>query len=408
MKPSDFVNNTDIVFYFPYVTSIGGTVGTVPFLPVGIFQDFYNVKTVNLTASGLQEVFQNSFKGGSNIQTINLSYNLLTSIPTQAFADCVNLVTLNLNYNRIATVSNDAFPTQPSLALLLSYNNLTILEFPQTTSNIKSISVAFNQIAAIEDDFFERLPNLLTLNFGRNNCSSFSITRNVNQTIQSLAAPYILVCYENWKKYAATTTTIAPTTVTTELPPPTNPPVEKKCKFSIVSSFGYTCTLTQISYSSESTNAFTIGGTHLGGLSNTDVVAVFFQKSQLSIVPSVVFDKFVNLSYLVVASTGLIQADENTLKNCGSLKYIDASSNLFITINSNFLNSCANLVTVLLNYNKIYGIAPSSFLNQQKQLKEVGLLSNNCTNSYFFDNNLSQNYLSTVAPSLEQCFANFK
>lgn len=89
--------------------------------------------------------------------------------------------------------------------------------------------------------------------------------------------------------------------------------------------YGYTCTISNITFNSEF-DEFVFIGDHLDGKSDEDITGVVFKYSSLKKVPVTIFEQFVNLEFLNVKGTGLKVVDGETFGSCSNgLKWIDAS-----------------------------------------------------------------------------------
>lgn len=259
-----------------------------------------------------------------------------------------------------------------------------------------------NKIASIQTNFFSSHPKLTSIDLAGNVCINQRLRATSTLTLEEVAKPFTETCYSNWNETSPQTTTRSTTTTTTSQPLPVIP-----CKFSNHPQNNYTCTLSRVTFNDDS-DAFSLGGQHLPGKTDDDVVSVVFLRSTLDKVPKAVVDKFPNLNFLDISNSRMTKADGKTLENCGKLKNLDASGNDFSMIREGFLSSCKNLKNAWIENNLITSISPwNNLIKNAKSIKKLSFLDNICVDDIFSNINVSEAYEMNLSKPLRECFENF-
>lgn len=362
--------------YRPYLTSLYKSGSQISYIPIGFFQTFYKVKRVFIENAGLKEITQNSFRKGAQITSISLRNNLLNSLPADAFIDCLYLSQLYLDNNQLSS-----FDIQPGLPKL------------------QEVTLRYNRITALNKNIFAILPDLTRLDLTGNNCASRDFRTSNGMSLDTITKLELTTCSFNWRNLVAATTT--PRT-------PASSPTLRECKYSIHPVYGYTCVFNRVTFKDDYNDFFQISGTHLPGKTDADVTGVYFTRSSLLIVPTMVFRKFRNLAYLDISFSGIVTADTNTIDYCGNLRFLNAEYNDIQKITESFLSSCRYLENVNLDYNLITSISSgNSFLKRSAFLNKVSLIGNNCVDQEFADPNLCANFQTIFDRPLRSCLINY-
>lgn len=424
----------------PYLISVTNAQYRISYIPVGFFSLFYNVKRVFIEGSNsqIQEITENTFKNGSKIEIIQIPRSsFITSLPAYAFSDCESLTYLQMEQGKISQIDANAFFGATNLKTLILYSNqLKSLDVVGPLPKLLTLNLSYNKINSIQPDFFSAMSNLTYLDMRGNICVNVDRGTSGNQTMESIAKIHLFSCFFNWNSQVTTTSTAASTTLNSTNTPtrttlePTSTPVVttmtstitnstittqssttplpvNECKFSNNSIYGYTCTLSRITFSNESSN-FELAGHHLAGKNDNDVVSVVFLRSNIAKVPQIIFNQFKNLTHLDISITNLKEADENTFGNCGNLKYLDASDNDIEVIKEGFLRNCKHLRYVWLENNLISSISPWNILIKgADNLKFLSLRNNLCSDESFTDPNFIAAYENSHAQPLRLCLENY-
>jgi Leucine-rich repeat (LRR) protein len=384
------------------------TIEAFPILP--------QLDTVYLQSNKLTEIPKNAFSNLKNIKNLYLNRNHLTKFETDL--NFPNLTNLALGYNKISNIPKNFLSTTPNLQYLnMDSNQLTTLEVFSNLTELESLSVNYNNISSIQPDFFAKHPKLRAIGLYGNRCINAYLSTSGTLTLEEVAKSHLFFCYTGTTPVPTTrpsvpttrpsvTTTRPPATTTTTTTVNPNLPVQT-CRFSNHRDRGYTCTLSRISYLSDSDD-FTITGNHLAGKTDEQVHSVVFLRSTLGKVPKNIFLKFKNLKSLDIAGTGLTKADEYTFEACGKLKDLDASDNDISVVKEGFLASCTHLENVMIENNLISKISPWNVLIKGlKHLKSLSLLYNVCVDETFTKTNFSEIYEKTNSKPMKSCFKNF-
>lgn len=134
------------------------------------FQNFSNLRTVNLSYNQLRDLPRLVF-AGLNVEELRLSNNNLYAIPFQVFAPMERLRVLDLSYNSIVSFLDHFFIFNKLIEVLqLNNNDLAILSSNALAdlSNVKRLELSNNALVYISKGLFDSLNNLRYLNLANN------------------------------------------------------------------------------------------------------------------------------------------------------------------------------------------------------------------------------------------------
>ncbi|XP_031341617.1 uncharacterized protein LOC116169615 [Photinus pyralis] len=140
------------------------------------FQNFSNVRTVNLSYNKLSDLPRMVFVG-LNIEELCLSNNNLYAIPFQVFAPMERLRVLDLSYNSIVSFLDHFFLFNKRIEVLhLNNNNLAILTSNALAdlTNLRQLDLSNNALVYISKGLFDSLNNLRYLNLANNPLSNLA------------------------------------------------------------------------------------------------------------------------------------------------------------------------------------------------------------------------------------------
>lgn len=104
-----------------------------------------------------------------------------------------------------------------------------------------------------------------------------------------------------------------------------------------------------------------VGGTHLDGFTNEDVLVVNAYYGQSSIVPSVICRQFPNIFHLTVMGLGVEELTPAAFANCGNLTEIFLVFNEITAVPANTFSGCPRLDYIELSRNNINQLNANSF-----------------------------------------------
>lgn len=285
----------------------------------------YTLKELHLASNQISEVLPEEFNSLANCEILSLFNNSISSISDISFLGMYNLQQLDLGANQIRNIDG-TFTFITSLTEIdLDSNRIQRLNAGVFGENfgLETILLSNNNIQVIEEGVFEDFGNLTLLNLEQNSCIDTLFEMEAGEI--SLVLPELDSCL------------------------PGNQVVELNCVFQNITNVGYTCWLTNIMLVGNET--VTIGGEHLEGFTNNDVINVEIMYSSLSHIPQELFDEFPNLSFL--DATGNELPLIQIFHNCLHLRTFIASSNEITEVRPNVFDACPNLHLLDLEHNKI-------------------------------------------------------
>jgi Leucine-rich repeat (LRR) protein len=197
----------------------------IPFFLTEMFTSFPNLRAIEITNGGLQQIRSNDFLNGGNLESIYMQYNNLKVLNGGIFAGLSRLQKLSLGKNEIERVDGNAFSGLTSLRLLYlqenrirrlhrnTFNSLRQLRDLNLRANyltritsllffnnseVGVIMMDSNQIAAVDERFLDYLPRLAVLNMLNNRCVNALFDGNRNRINEGLRR-----CYEEFQTLPA-------------------------------------------------------------------------------------------------------------------------------------------------------------------------------------------------------------
>lgn len=131
------------------------------------------------------------------------------------------------------------------------------------------------------------------------------------------------------------------------------------CHFLIHSLYGYTCQLSNVSYLNDS-EAFPIGGNHVEGYTDNDVLVVETTGSSIMMYIPKELVKFVNLEQLLL-SQSFVKSIDGAFQECEKLNTMMFYKNKLTNLASRNLEKCTNLRSLDFRQNEITVIAVDAF-----------------------------------------------
>lgn len=104
---------------------------------------------------------------------------------------------------------------------------------------------------------------------------------------------------------------------------------------------------------------FTIGGTHLDGISDDDVALLIVTGTKLEVFSNVITEKFKNLEHVWIRVVGLERI--SVLTNCDSLEQLDISQNLLTTLPESIFANCRKMTDLSIFGNNLTAIDYRAF-----------------------------------------------
>lgn len=123
-------------------------------LAPGIFKELHNLKTLQLSNNGIDEIPRQVFEGLGNLASLHFGDCTIQEIPNDAFAGLHNLQSLNLGHNKITLIAPHAF------------DNL---------ANVSRLWLHDNALKKVDALVFKNLTKLETLDLSGNSLSSENI-----------------------------------------------------------------------------------------------------------------------------------------------------------------------------------------------------------------------------------------
>lgn len=168
-------------------------------------------------------------------------------------------------------------------------------------------------------------------------------------------------------------------------------PITLVCKYEMVSHFWgsqYTCIGQDVVVNTYDTFVTRAVGTHLAGMGDGDVQAVFFKNQKMTFIPLMMSTPFPNLNALRVDMSGLTTINQTTFVNQGRLRYIHLDNNRIEFIPKKTFYNLTNLEWLSLGANKISALNPD-MLRGLTELKYFSVSNNEIEvigSSFFRDN----------------------
>lgn len=139
----------------------------------------------------------------------------------------------------------------------------------------------------------------------------------------------------------------------------------------------YVYTLSDCSFVNEEDNVLDVIK-HAEGKTDNDVAQVTAYCLTFNYIPSVLFEKFVNLNSLHLYSVKPITLMKESFKNCLNLKDLHLDQNMITKLSAEVFKQCSNLESITIVNNEISEIDDDAFVGLNK-LTTLGLTSNKLT-----------------------------
>ncbi|XP_078384781.1 uncharacterized protein LOC144667257 [Oculina patagonica] len=121
-------------------------------LPVGVFSNLTNLRTLNLTSNNVQSLQDDVFSNLASLITLDLSLNNIQNLPADVFAPLNSLEFLRLDSNNVSNVTSNVFCTLNAtlISLELSSNNIQNLH-ADVFSSLKRLQSLLNKFIEQND-----------------------------------------------------------------------------------------------------------------------------------------------------------------------------------------------------------------------------------------------------------------
>lgn len=194
-------------------------------IPMPLFDEFRQVKILEINHVGLRNIFQNSFlraeklkvfqaignrisvisayvfMGAVNLKALDLSANIITNIHHEAFVGLENLKELSLSSNRIAILDEQTFQPLKNLTWIwLDRNEIKIISVNLLISSqkLRGIYLNNNKVSALSTVLFDNLPELDFLFLEGNNCTGKNFIHTKIKT-NSNVKKELSKCFEEFR-----------------------------------------------------------------------------------------------------------------------------------------------------------------------------------------------------------------
>ncbi|CRL01815.1 CLUMA_CG015031, isoform A [Clunio marinus] len=132
----------------------------------------------------------------------------------------------------------------------------------------------------------------------------------------------------------------------------------------ILDIFGYTCTLTDIDYDFSSPFYFIrVGGEHLEGRTNADVINLRIRNSTINRIPANIFNVFPNVEGLEVINCGTINFIPPDFYFADRLREVYIADNNITTLGNSAFTFAFNIEILILYQNQMNSLGPNPFIN---------------------------------------------
>lgn len=219
--------NYGIQHHKNYITQIKTVNSHVRVIPGKLFVQAPKLKILQMSNSGIKNLFPDTFKSASNLENLQLHYNQLKklhsftfmhaaklqfldishngleNIQSKSFHGLQNLEKLALDNNDISSLNDEVFhPLKNLQEIYLGNNKLTIIPaqlFSSENNQLKKIFLNSNEINEISYFAFDDLPKLRFLNLEQNECVNMVFT-NHKITGNSGVQLELKKCVKNFNK----------------------------------------------------------------------------------------------------------------------------------------------------------------------------------------------------------------
>lgn len=96
LKPTQVLLSNDLTYSADEITQIQHQSTGSLYLPIGLADNFPNLKSLDAGYNKIQEITYENLRGLTNLETLFLSTNQITSLTSNAFSEVPNLMLLNV------------------------------------------------------------------------------------------------------------------------------------------------------------------------------------------------------------------------------------------------------------------------------------------------------------------------
>lgn len=150
-------------------------------LPNNLFENFENIRTLNITSIGLESLDIEDLKNADHLQKLIASQNELSEIPSLVFA--IEIQWANFSLNKIISIDPLTFSHSFKLEILdLSRNAIEMLKKGvfDKLRRLEFLYLSQNKISHIDSDIFADLVNLFLLDLSDNNIKMLNARTFIN------------------------------------------------------------------------------------------------------------------------------------------------------------------------------------------------------------------------------------
>jgi len=191
--------------------------------------------------------------------------------------------------------------------------------------------------------------------------------------------------------------------------------IQATCDYRLDPENGYSCFFNNLT--TTLVDSLEIGGAHLPGRTDADVLAVYHVNSRINRFNGEVLRKFVNLRIVSLRLTNLQSINPNAFEICGSLEELNIEVNSVTSFSPLMFQNCVNLRNIRAFNNRIVNIPENLFgstrsleifdLHRNFHLRSVpGNLFQNMTNLRMLD--VGSNEISELNPNIILNAVNFE
>lgn len=257
------------------------------------------------------------------LQTLSLSANFITTLDPAAFTNSNNIRSLTLQFNQLRSLDNAWLAALPSLQELdISFNiieNVPGITF-SNTRQLHSINMNNNRINFLNETFFNNLPVLRSFFFQNNLCQSDQFLGLDNALNRNQMMTRLQPCF-----------------------------VQGPSQFNCIFGFAfdgllfddYTCLLRGIE-AYDMSREINLGGFHIQGRNDNDVLFVWVDASDTRFVINQVFRHFINVRHMQISTSNLQSLQINAFQGANSLQRLTIDGNNLRRLEVSFKKKATN------------------------------------------------------------------
>ncbi|KAG5666389.1 hypothetical protein PVAND_014418 [Polypedilum vanderplanki] len=322
---------------------------TLTWLPTNAFDGLTNLRTLVISGNPMSELPNNIFASLQNLIYLGMANCRFRNINPVWYEPLINLETLMLDQNRILDLPVNAFNFLTNLkTLYVSENNLRELNVDSfgvaALSSMTSLLASFNEITAIDPNFIDVGGNFEFIYLAENQCTQENIYFNEleREDIHRRLAP----CYDNFEAESIS------------------------CNYVMNQDNNYSCMM-QI-FNPIGRDSFTnINGTHMPGMSNSNVHQVAILNQNTRIIPNIICSQFNNLRELIVISSGLDVITQRSFTECSELRQLIMFDNTLAEVPDFTFINVPNLQLLEIGLNRIERLGDFSFAGTSIEFLDI-------------------------------------